>query len=64
MDGWWTEIEAEIRAVVRLHPTMTLDESSAGQVQSEAASVLCDPPGERLRVARPFTHRGAAREMH
>ena len=21
MDGWWTEIEAEIRAVVRLHAT-------------------------------------------
>ena len=26
MDGWWTEIEAEIRAVVRLHPTVTLEE--------------------------------------
>jgi hypothetical protein len=25
VDGWWTEIEAEIRAGVRLHPTVTLE---------------------------------------
>ncbi len=26
MDGWWTEIEAEIRVIVRVHPTVTLEE--------------------------------------
>jgi hypothetical protein len=26
VDGWWTEIEAEIQPVVRLHPTVTLEQ--------------------------------------
>ena len=42
MDGWWTEIEAEIRAVVRLHPTVTLEELARhlGISESGTASIL------------------------
>jgi hypothetical protein len=50
VDGWWTEIEAEIRAVVRLHPTVTLEELARHLRISESgtASILrvlmMDPP--------------------
>lgn len=42
MDGWWTEIEAEIRTVVRLHPTVTLEELARylGVSESGTASIL------------------------
>jgi hypothetical protein len=42
VDGWWTEIEAEIRAVVRLHPTVTLEELARhlGMSQGGTASIL------------------------
>ena len=42
MDGWWTEIEAEIRAVVQRHPVMTLEELARqlGVSQSGTASIL------------------------
>ena len=42
MDGWWTEIEAEIRAVVRLHPTLTLEGLARhlGMSESGTASIL------------------------
>ena len=42
MDGWWTEIEAEIHAVVRLHPTVTLEDLARhlGMSESGTASIL------------------------
>jgi hypothetical protein len=42
VDGWWTEIEAEIRAVVRLHPAVTLEELARhlGMSESGTASIL------------------------
>jgi len=42
VDGWWTEIEAEIRAVVRHHPTVTLEELARrlGISESGTASIL------------------------
>lgn len=42
MDGWWSEMEAEIRAVVRLHPTVTLEELARHLAISESgtASIL------------------------
>jgi hypothetical protein len=42
VDGWWTEIEAEIRAVVQRHPVMTLEELARqlGVSQSATASIL------------------------
>lgn len=42
MDGWWTEIEAEIRAAVLGHPVMTLEELARhlGVSQSGTASIL------------------------
>jgi hypothetical protein len=42
VDGWWTEIEAEIHAVVRLHPTVTLEDLARhlGMSESGTASIL------------------------
>jgi hypothetical protein len=42
VDGWWSEIEAEIRAVVRLHPAVTLEELARHLRISESgtASIL------------------------
>ncbi len=42
MDGWWTEIEAEIRTIVRLHPMVTLEELARhlGISESGTASIL------------------------
>jgi hypothetical protein len=42
VNGWWTEIEAEIRAIVRLHPTVTLEELARRLHISESgtASIL------------------------
>jgi hypothetical protein len=42
VDGWWTEIEAEIRAVVQRHPALTLEELARylGVSQSGTASIL------------------------
>ena len=42
MNGWWSEIEAEIRDVVRRHPTITLEELARHLRLSESgtASIL------------------------
>jgi hypothetical protein len=42
VDGWWTEIEAEIRTVVRGHPALTLEELARhlGMSQGGTASIL------------------------
>ena len=42
MDGWWTEIEAEIRAVIRVYPAVTLEELARhlGMSESGTASIL------------------------
>jgi len=42
VDGWWTEIEAEIRAVVQRHPVVTLEELARhlGVSKSGTASIL------------------------
>jgi hypothetical protein len=42
VDGWWAEIEAEIRAVIRLHPMVTLEELARRLRISESgtASIL------------------------
>jgi hypothetical protein len=42
VDGWWTEIEAEIRTVVRGHPALTLEELARhiGVSQGGTASIL------------------------
>lgn len=56
MDGWWSEIEAEIRAVVQRHPAVTLDELARhlGVSQSGTASILrvlmIDQPGDAAVV--------------
>ena len=56
MDGWWTEIEAEIRAVTQRHPAVTLDELARrlGVSQSGTASILrvlmIDQPGDSAVV--------------
>lgn len=38
MNGWWTEIAAEIRAVVQLHPAVTLEELAGHLRMSENAT--------------------------
>jgi hypothetical protein len=42
VDGWWTEIEAEIRTVVQRHPALTLEELARHLrvSQSGTASIL------------------------
>jgi hypothetical protein len=42
VDGWWNEIEIEIRALVGLHPTVTLEELARdlGVSESGTASIL------------------------
>ena len=42
MDGWWTEIEAEIQAVIQRQPALTLRELAQhlGVSQSGTASIL------------------------
>ena len=42
MDEWWTEIEAEIRALVRVQPTVTLEQLARHLRISESgtASIL------------------------
>ena len=56
MDGWWTEIEGEIRAVVQRHPALTLEELARhlGVSQSGTASILrvlmIDQPGDAAVV--------------
>jgi len=42
VDGWWTEIEADIRAIVQRHPVVTLEELARhlGVSQSGTASIL------------------------
>jgi hypothetical protein len=42
VDGWWTEIEAEIRLVVQRQPVVTLEELARhlGVSQSGTASIL------------------------
>jgi len=56
VDGWWTEIEAEIRAVTQRHAAVTLDELARrlGVSQSGTASILrvlmIDQPGDSAVV--------------
>ena len=56
MNGWWTEIEAEIRAVVQLHPAVTLEElaghlrMSDGATSSVLRVLMVDQPGRSLVV--------------
>ena len=56
MDGWWTEIEAEIRVIVQRHPALTLEELARhlGVSQSGTASILrvlmIDQPGDSAVV--------------
>jgi hypothetical protein len=38
VNGWWTEIETEIRAVVQLHPAVTLEELAGHLRMSENAT--------------------------
>jgi hypothetical protein len=42
VDGWWTEIEAEIRTIIRLHPAVTLEELARhlGISEGGTASIL------------------------
>lgn len=64
MDGWWTEIEAEIRGVVRRRPTVTLEELAQhlGLSESGTASILrvlmVDQPwGSSIVLDRPHRDR-------
>ena len=52
MNGWWSEIELEIRAIVQLHPAVTLKELAAQLRMSESAtaSIL-----RVLRVDQPYS---------
>ena len=38
MNGWWSEIEVEIREIVQVHPALTLKELAAQLRVSESAT--------------------------
>jgi hypothetical protein len=52
VNGWWSEVEVEIRAIVQLHPALTLKELAARLRMSESAtaSIL-----RVLRVDQPYS---------
>jgi hypothetical protein len=52
VNGWWREMEVEIRAIVQLHPALTLKELAAQLRMSESAtaSIL-----RVLRVDQPYS---------